>query len=123
MGTRTFGKGSVQTVLPLESGDAVKLTTARYYTPNGISIQASGIRPDIALADLRLTPPDAPGDADHGNERDLPRHLRRRSPTARIVDVDARPRSLDDDYALNEALNVLKGLALSRERTKTAPKG
>jgi carboxyl-terminal processing protease len=51
MGTRTFGKGSVQTVLPLADNTALKLTTARYYTPNGRSIQAKGITPDIAVAE------------------------------------------------------------------------
>src|SRR5690606_20444501 len=55
MGRRTFGKGSVQTVLPLDAERAVKLTTARYYTPDGTSIQAAGIRPDIELADLHLS--------------------------------------------------------------------
>ena len=49
VGSRTFGKGSVQTVLPLDNGDSVKLTTARYYTPSGKSIQASGIVPDVVL--------------------------------------------------------------------------
>ncbi|HSE11280.1 MAG TPA: S41 family peptidase, partial [Rudaea sp.] len=53
MGRRTFGKGSVQTVLPLDETRAVKLTTARYYTPSGTSIQAAGIQPDIELADLK----------------------------------------------------------------------
>ena len=51
MGTQTFGKGSVQTILPLGNNTAIKLTTARYYTPNGRSIQAKGIVPDIALDD------------------------------------------------------------------------
>src|SRR5690606_21770557 len=49
VGSRTFGKGSVQTVLPLDNGDAVKLTTARYYTPDGTSIQARGIEPELVL--------------------------------------------------------------------------
>lgn len=49
VGSRSFGKGSVQAVLPLDNGDAIKLTTARYYTPNGVSIQARGIRPDVVL--------------------------------------------------------------------------
>ena len=55
MGRRTFGKGSVQTVLPLDADHAVKLTTARYYTPSGASIQAAGIQPDIVLQDLALS--------------------------------------------------------------------
>jgi carboxyl-terminal processing protease len=67
IGSRTFGKGSVQTVVPLENGDSVKLTTARYYTPSGRSIQARGIRPDIVLR----------GEASRGlREQDLPGHLR-----------------------------------------------
>ena len=49
VGSRTFGKGSVQTLLPLDNGDSVKLTTARYYTPSGKSIQARGIQPDVVL--------------------------------------------------------------------------
>ncbi len=51
LGTPTFGKGSVQTIIPLEDGSAVRLTTARYYTPNGRSIQAQGITPDIIVPD------------------------------------------------------------------------
>ena len=54
MGSKTFGKGSVQTVVPLGNGTAIKLTTARYYTPSGRSIQAEGIEPDIVLEDLKL---------------------------------------------------------------------
>ena len=49
-GTRTFGKGSVQTVMPLSAGGAIKLTTSRYFTPAGISIQGRGIEPDVAIA-------------------------------------------------------------------------
>ena len=55
MGTQTFGKGSVQTILPLGNGTAIKLTTARYYTPNGRSIQAKGITPDIVVEDAKIT--------------------------------------------------------------------
>ena len=71
VGSRTFGKGSVQTVLPLENGDSVKLTTARYYTPSGKSIQARGIEPDVVLK-----PENADGDAraDYA-EAMLPGHL------------------------------------------------
>jgi carboxyl-terminal processing protease len=75
VGSRTFGKGSVQTVLPLDNGDSVKLTTARYFTPSGKSIQATGIVPDIMLK------PDAPADKDipaslaDYSEATLPGHL------------------------------------------------
>ena len=58
MGTKSFGKGSVQTIQELRNGSAVKLTTARYFTPNGRSIQAKGIEPDIILSTLRLSPKD-----------------------------------------------------------------
>jgi carboxyl-terminal processing protease len=122
MGATTFGKGSVQTVLPLESGYAVKLTTARYFTPNGTSIQAAGIRPDIVLPDLRLTPPDTPA-SPIVNEANLPRHLQS-SALGQQETASTRDPELDTDFALNEALNVLKGLALSRERAApTPPKG
>ncbi|GAB2622348.1 S41 family peptidase [Novilysobacter erysipheiresistens] len=72
VGSRTFGKGSVQTLLPLDNGDSVKLTTARYYTPSGESIQALGIVPDVVLH--------ADEDAENGgqapfSEADLPGHL------------------------------------------------
>ncbi|MDQ3206846.1 MAG: S41 family peptidase [Pseudomonadota bacterium] len=73
VGSRTFGKGSVQTVLPLDNGDSVKLTTARYYTPSGESIQAQGIVPDVIL---RADPAEA-GSARPGyTEASLPGHLR-----------------------------------------------
>ncbi len=75
MGRRTFGKGSVQTVLPLDDTHAIKLTTARYYTPSGISIQAEGIHPDIELGDLKLVVRDSEPSLITG-ERDLPNHLK-----------------------------------------------
>ncbi|MEZ0471381.1 S41 family peptidase [Luteimonas salinilitoris] len=72
VGSRTFGKGSVQTLLPLDNGDSVKLTTARYYTPSGRSIQARGIDPDVVLE-----PENRPaGIARDYSEAALPRHLR-----------------------------------------------
>ena len=69
VGSRTFGKGSVQTLLPLDNGDSVKLTTARYYTPSGHSIQALGIVPDVVLK------PDGGGGRAQVSEAALPRHL------------------------------------------------
>ncbi|HET7315462.1 S41 family peptidase [Salinisphaera sp.] len=75
MGTRTFGKGSVQTVLPLDDGSALKLTTARYYTPDGRSIQAEGITPDIKLAPVKITPTEATGGFGY-TEADLPGALK-----------------------------------------------
>src|SRR5690606_20780846 len=68
MGTQTFGKGSVQTILPLGNNTAIKLTTARYYTPNGQSIQAKGITPDILDASAK-------DEFERLREADLDRHL------------------------------------------------
>ena len=115
MGQRTFGKGVVQTVLPLDAEHAVKITTARYYTPNGTSIQAEGIKPDIALADLTVNPSDR-GPVLISSEADLPNHLANENAKA-ATDINDDG-SADDarlatsDYALSQALNVLKGMAL-----------
>jgi carboxyl-terminal processing protease len=107
MGQRTFGKGVVQTVLPLDADHAVKITTARYYTPNGTSIQAEGIKPDIALADLTVNK------ADSGP---VPNHLANENAKAG-ADINNDGSAADaklatSDYALSQALNVLKGMAL-----------
>ena len=121
MGQRSFGKGVVQTVLPLDADHAVKITTARYYTPNGTSIQAEGIKPDIALADLAVS------QADHppvliSSEADLPNHLaNEKAATATDIDDDgsaADARLATSDYALAQALNVLKGMALRMPATR-----
>ncbi|MDR2012411.1 MAG: S41 family peptidase [Rhodanobacter sp.] len=128
MGRRTFGKGSVQTVLPLDAEHAVKLTTARYYTPSGISIQAAGIQPDIALADLTLSQRNSEPTLTFG-ERDLRNHLK--GTDERPDDAAASPpatRGAAQDYAINEALNALKALVLRNKPAtpqtasdKTAP--
>ncbi len=79
VGTQTFGKGSVQTILPLDDKSALRLTTARYFTPNGRSIQAVGITPDLVVEQPKLTPASAevPGDVDDEmiRESDLPHHF------------------------------------------------
>jgi carboxyl-terminal processing protease len=116
MGRRTFGKGSVQTVLPLDATHAVKLTTARYYTPDGTSIQAAGIEPDIALADLKLSMRDTPPSFVSG-ERDLPGHLHGEHEGDESGERDGASDGLLDDYALNQALIVLKGMALRHAPT------
>ena len=73
VGTRTFGKGSVQTIFPLNDSAAVKFTTARYYTPNDRSIQATGIVPDIIIS--QQTELSGPGSGQSLRESDLPGHL------------------------------------------------
>jgi len=128
MGVQTFGKGSVQTVLPLGNGTGIKLTTARYYTPGGRSIQAKGIVPDIVVDDP------ATAGRDSGifrlREADLDKHLINDKPS------DDKPRNASksalsppdikedsarvapaafgskDDFQLNQALNLLKGIQI-----------
>jgi carboxyl-terminal processing protease len=117
MGTRTFGKGSVQSVLPVTRGAAVKLTTARYYTPSGRSIQAEGIEPDIKLERVKVSKQEL-DENDLLKESDLARHLengdaRMRSGKNRSGgDKDNGQKLLEEDYELHEALNLLKGLHL-----------
>ncbi len=110
MGEPTFGKGSVQTILPLRNGNAVKLTTARYYTPDGRSIQAEGIIPDVEIANLSVS--DRERSAEALRESNLPRHLQGDGEPSNAADQPAPPASslASRDYALAEALNLLKGL-------------
>jgi carboxyl-terminal processing protease len=117
MGTRSFGKGSVQTVIPISEDRAIKLTTALYFTPSGRSIQAQGIEPDVLVeraevkaikAGLRPT------------EADLSRHLPNRTgeesnaKTRELAPVDEL---LAKDHQLQEAVNLLKGLHIFRQHT------
>lgn len=119
MGTQTFGKGSVQTILPMENGSALKLTTARYFTPRGTSIQAAGITPDIVLDNLKVASVDSAED-ERVKEADLARHLRngneesQGSEPASQEQTPSRPLA-EDDYVLHEALNLLKGLTILQE--------
>ena len=139
MGTQTFGKGSVQTILPLGNGTAIKLTTARYFTPSGRSIQAKGIVPDIVVED-----PSLPSD-DQGlgiREADLEHHLSNPNggdsgPDSKTSDVikatpadRAAPGGVEktpaplkpgeivskNDFQVNQALNLLKGLQIMQGR-------
>ncbi|MFS2156541.1 S41 family peptidase [Pseudomonas sp. Pseusp122] len=114
MGTDSFGKGSVQTVLPLNNDRAIKITTALYFTPNGRSIQAQGINPDIVVRRAKVT---NEADAENYKEADLLGHLGNGNggadkPTVKGSAAKARPQ--DDDYQLNQALSLLKGLSVTR---------
>ncbi|MBU1332782.1 MAG: S41 family peptidase [Gammaproteobacteria bacterium] len=113
MGTDSFGKGSVQTVLPLNNDRALKLTTALYFTPNGRSIQAQGIVPDIEVARAKVT---REQDEEGIKEADLQGHLGNGNGGADKLrskgDKPARPQ--DGDYQLSQALNLLKGLNITR---------
>ncbi|HOW74911.1 MAG TPA: S41 family peptidase [Candidatus Competibacteraceae bacterium] len=130
LGERTFGKGSVQTILPLGNGTAVKLTTARYYTPSGRSIQAEGIKPDIELKSLKVATDDD-ADASLVKESDLTGHLRndgvngtRPAPAETAPTPQTSPVPDNDlaqsDYPLYEALNMLKGMTLLQSRSEPA---
>lgn len=115
MGEKTFGKGSVQTILPMTNDTALKLTTARYFTPSGRSIQAEGIKPDIEIEKVRLAAADDDGPA-AVTEADLSRHLEGR-PQPGIEAIDDDKKSLaTTDYELYEALNLLKGIAIMGQR-------
>ena len=119
MGRQTFGKGSVQTIIPINDNSAIKLTTARYYTPNGRSIQAEGIVPDIILEDVTVASKES-GGSDAVKEADLAGHLQNPNGTAgtKGEDREPQPESLaEKDYELNEALNLLKGLAILSQRS------
>lgn len=127
MGTDTFGKGSVQTILPLSEEKAIKLTTARYYTPNGKSIQAEGITPDIWVDRSTVTP------VKRGpwrlKEKNLPKHLENENGDE-VADADTEEEDAEQtdrqnsielasrDYQLNEALTLLKGLHILSGRTR-----
>jgi carboxyl-terminal processing protease len=124
MGTQTFGKGSVQTVLPLGNNTAIKLTTARYYTPGGRSIQAKGIVPDIMVEDPATVGTD---NAFRLRESDLDKHLindkqpddkadfspkTEAAPKTRNETLPAVEFGAKNDYQLNQALNLLKGMQI-----------
>ncbi len=116
MGERSFGKGSVQTILPTNSTAAVKLTTARYYTPSGRSIQAEGIDPDIVLARVKLETVEGSG-FKPVKEADLSHHLEngngKDKKQVEPVDEKDDDSKLDvRDYPLYQALTLLKGLSI-----------
>lgn len=110
VGTDTFGKGSVQSVVPLRDGSAIKLTTARYYTPSGRSIQLQGIAPDVRLPAVEVV--EAP---QRVRERDLDRRLDNEQTLGQ-----ERPEVVTaaEDYALFEALNLLRGAQLLSKRDR-----
>lgn len=110
MGQPSFGKGSVQTILPLSQDRAIKLTTARYYTPDGRSIQAQGIKPDIFVQDAEITlRKDSP---EFLKERDLSGHLENGEAEKGDSKENRQESLAERDYQLYEALNLLKALVI-----------
>jgi carboxyl-terminal processing protease len=123
MGTKTFGKGSVQTILPMNNNAALKLTTARYYTPSGRSIQAEGIQPDITLNKLEFSAREEDSDESLIDEAKLHNSLQNpNNPADKTAKKakknlekatgkkDDKESLAKEDYAIYEALNLLKGL-------------
>ena len=112
VGAKTFGKGSVQTIVPLKNDAAIKLTTARYYTPSGRSIQAEGIDPDIVLERVKVEKRDGPRAI---TEADLAGRLDNDQDSDETADdnaIESDPNLAENDFGLFEALNILKGLSI-----------
>lgn len=122
VGTRSFGKGSVQTIMPLSGNVAIRLTTARYYTPSGISIQATGIEPDIEVKQAKL---EEISEAKRRREADLrgalnnptqaqkpQRKPSEESHTDNTADTDQQP----FDYQMERAVDLLRGVALFQSK-------
>jgi len=138
MGTKTFGKGSVQTILPMDNGAALKITTARYYTPNDRSIQATGIVPDVVVEDLKISKKEKTSrgireanlarhlendkdNADNGKVKNTGKPGNSKAPAKKGDKTVSRTKmpSLDEDYQLREALTLLKGVNIVRNRSAT----
>ncbi|WBU64559.1 S41 family peptidase [Paracoccus aerodenitrificans] len=136
VGEKSFGKGSVQTVLPVTSDSAMRLTTARYYTPSGRSIQALGINPDIIVAQPAPSPSneedeDGPRTSSSfiSSEADLRGALNndsyseeeRRQLEEEAAEVEATAKLREEDYQLAYAIDILKGLAAVDFRAEEVP--
>lgn len=110
LGERTFGKGSVQTIIPLSDNSGLRLTTARYYTPSGVSIQARGIAPDIEVPAVELP---AQLSSNHYREKDLNNHFEATSKKGKKQIAEDTPQLTPEDqkdFQLMRALDLLKGL-------------
>src|SRR5690606_14426206 len=124
MGTQTFGKGSVQTIMPLGNNTAIKLTTARYFTPGGRSIQALGVTPDIIVEDpndvsARVREADLSGHLTNGTQPEPARAEPRTKPG--LQNGDRKPTELGskDDFQLAQALAFLKGEPVKGQQAPT----
>lgn len=118
LGTRSFGKGSVQTVLPLDSKRGIKLTTALYFTPSGTSIQAKGITPDIVVEEVKVAKTLDSKDGFTGfEEADLSGHIPNKNATQTAPvkkSTDDEKNLIREDYQLYAALTILKGLDVAQ---------
>lgn len=124
VGTRSFGKGSVQTVAPIDENHAVKLTTALYYTPLGRSIQAQGITPDITIEKVHVTRIEG---INQSTEADLNNHLNNANKNEESASEQRREKRISnlqllrEDNQLQEALNLVKGIQVLMNRKNLAP--
>ena len=107
LGTQSFGKGSVQTVVPINENSAIKLTTAKYFTPNGRSIQALGISPDLVIERAEIKPFKP---STRAREKNLTGHLNTESKGEKAT--SSEPSNIMADNQLYEALNILRGIKL-----------
>jgi carboxyl-terminal processing protease len=118
IGEKSFGKGSVQTIIPLSGGTAMKLTTARYYTPSGKSIQAEGILPDILVQDAVIKPIDK-SNVIYDSESSLKNHLlndNKSKASSQNEDNEVLQESkFESDFQLLRAIDLVKGMALYTE--------
>ncbi len=120
LGRQTFGKGSVQTIIPLDDGSALRLTTARYYTPNGRSIQAEGIRPDIVVKQIKPAQEkrleEGPGQNNIIREKDLKGHIKSPNEKDSKNGGQKQPEDvLENDNQLKSAIDIIKGLNVLKE--------
>jgi carboxyl-terminal processing protease len=119
LGTRSFGKGSVQTIIPLNGHGAMRLTTARYYTPSGHSIQALGIDPDIVVQAAKIEntpkPEDKTAQADKEKTGDSDKNGKS-DPADAQNSVDPSIIGTAQDYQLARAVDMLRGIALFNGR-------
>jgi carboxyl-terminal processing protease len=121
LGTKTFGKGSVQTIIPVTSKGAIRLTTARYYTPSGISIQAKGIDPDIYVPQSKL---EVLEKKKVRKEADLRGHLEEET-SSKVIDKDIKNDGKEtklkvEDYQLNRAIELIRSISLYEEIKKAS---
>jgi carboxyl-terminal processing protease len=125
VGTRSFGKGSVQTVAPIDEHHAVKLTTALYYTPLGRSIQAQGITPDISIEKVHVTRIEG---INQSTEADLNNHLNNANKNEESTSEQRREKRISnlqllrEDNQLQESLNLVKGIQVLMNRKNSAQK-
>jgi len=116
IGTKSFGKGSVQSIVPLQGHGAIRLTTARYYTPSGTSIQAKGINPDVMVEQVRV---EKDNNGRRRSEADLPKHLKAEKKKEQTDNSNGNGEATERqrDFQLSYALDLLRGMALLRWRS------